>query len=98
MGATIRAGDGDGFVEVAEEAFDADGFVIAARSRVETDAKEGTSIGKNAAKSTASINDDEAAHADFEKDLLEEKTSEFMSVCIADRDADNELGEVAHSG
>jgi hypothetical protein len=65
MSATVRAGDGDGFVEVSGEAFNADGFVVAARSRVETDAKEGTSIGKDAAKSTASIDDDEAAHADF---------------------------------
>ena len=65
MSATIRASDGDGFVEVAEEAFDADGFVIATRGGVETDAKKGASVGEDATKGAASIDDDKATHANF---------------------------------
>ena len=71
MGTTIGASDGDGFIEVSEEALDADGFVVTPRGRMEADAEKGASIGKDAAKSAASVDDDEAAHTDFEKDLLE---------------------------
>jgi hypothetical protein len=98
MSATIRAGDGDRFVEIAEEPFNADSFMIAARSSVETDAEKSTGFAEDAAEGAASIDNDEAAHANFQKDLLEQKPSEFVCVDVMDGDAHHELSEVAHGG
>lgn len=70
--AAIGAGNGDGFVETGEEAFDTDSFMIATGSRVETDAEECTSIRENAIEAgTASIHGNEAMHTNFQKDFLE---------------------------
>jgi hypothetical protein len=65
---------------------------------MKTDTKELACISKYAAESTASVDDDKAAHANFQKDLLKQKAGKFMSVDVVDRHADDELGEVTHSG
>jgi hypothetical protein len=70
-GTTVRAGDSDGLVQVSEEAFDADGFVIAAGSGMEADAEEFARRSEDAAKSATSVDNDEATHADFQQNLLE---------------------------
>jgi hypothetical protein len=98
VSAAIRACDGDGLVEVAEEAFSTNSFVVATRSSVKTDAKKRRSFAENTAESTSSINKDEATHADFKEHLLKQKASEFMRVDIMDRNAHHKLSEVAHSG
>jgi hypothetical protein len=70
MRSTIGAGNGDCLVKTAEETLNTDSFVIAARGGMETNAKELTSSGKNAAESAASIDNNEAAHANFQQNLL----------------------------
>jgi hypothetical protein len=93
---TIGAGDGNSLVEVAEEAFDTDGFVVSTGSRVETDAKESTRIGKDATKGAAGINNNKATHADFQENLLEHKASKFMCMHVGDGNTDDKLSEVTH--
>jgi hypothetical protein len=73
--AAIGASDGDGFVEVAKEVFNADRFVITTGSSMEPDSKEGAGIGKDTAEGTIGIDNDEATHTDFEQDLLEKVPS-----------------------
>jgi hypothetical protein len=63
--AAVGTGDSHGFVEVAEEALDTDGFVVSTRSWVKTDAKQFAGVGENAAKGAASVDDNKAAHAHF---------------------------------
>ena len=65
-GATVRAGDSDGLVQIAEEAFDADSFMIAPGSGMEADAEELTGRSEDAAKSTTSVDNDETTHADLQ--------------------------------
>ena len=65
MSAAIRAGDGDCFVQIPEESLDADGFVIAARSGVKTDAEECASVCEDTTEGAAGVDDDKTAHADF---------------------------------
>jgi hypothetical protein len=98
MGAAVGTGDGDGFVKVAEEPFDADSFVVATRGGVETNAKEFTSGGEYATKGTTSVDDNKTTHTNFQQDFLEQKASKFMSMDVMDRYADNKLSEVAHRG
>jgi hypothetical protein len=93
---TIRAGNSDGFIKIAEEALNTDGFVIAARSSMEANTKEFASGSENAAESAASVDDDKAAHADFQQYLLEEESGKFMGMDIMNWHANHELGEVTH--
>jgi hypothetical protein len=65
-GAPVRAGDSDGLVQIAEEAFDADSFMIAPGSGMEADAEELTGRSEDAAKSTTSVDNDETTHADLQ--------------------------------
>jgi hypothetical protein len=60
MSTTTRAGNSDGLVKTLEEAFDTDGFVVAAGGGMEADAEELTGSTKHAAEGAASIHDDEA--------------------------------------
>ena len=62
VSATIRACDCDCFVQVSEEALNADSFVVCTRSRVETDAKDFADVGEDATKGATSVDDDKAAH------------------------------------
>jgi hypothetical protein len=93
---TIRAGNSNSFVEVSEEAFDTDGFVVSTGSRVETDAEESASVCEDATKSTAGIDDDKATHANFQENLLKHKASKFMCMYVSDGYTDDELSEVTH--
>jgi hypothetical protein len=65
VGAAVGAGDGDGFVKVAEEPFDTDSFVVATRGGMETDTKELTSSDEHATKGTTSIDDNKTAHTNL---------------------------------
>jgi hypothetical protein len=98
VGAAVGAGDGDGFVKVAEEPFDTDSFVVATRGGMETNTKELTSGDEHATKGTTSIDNNETTHANFQQDFLEQKASKFMSMDVMDRHADDKLSEVAHRG
>jgi hypothetical protein len=64
---------------------------------VEPDAKESTSVGEDATERTASVDDDKAAHADFQEDLLEQDPGQLVSVNVVGGNADYELSQVAHS-
>ena len=92
MCARVGASDSHGFVEVAEKALDTDGFVVTPGSWVETHAKEFTGFGENAAKGDASVDNDKSAHTHFQKDLLEQESSEFVGMNVCDRDAHDKLG------
>jgi hypothetical protein len=96
--AAIRAGNSDGFIEITEEALNTDGFVITTRGGMETNAKEFASGSEDAAKSAASVDDDKAAHADFQQCLLEEEAGKFVGMDIVNWHTNHELGEVAHGG
>jgi hypothetical protein len=71
MSATIGAGNSDGFIQVLEGVFDADSFVVAMRGSMETDAKKFAGFAKDATEGAAGIYNDEAAHANFQENLLE---------------------------
>jgi hypothetical protein len=98
MRATIRAGNGDGFVKVTKETLNTDGFVITTRGGMETNTEEFASSGENTAESAAGVDDDEAAHADFQQDLLKQKASKFVGMDVVNRHANHKLGEVTHGG
>ncbi len=66
MRSAVGTSNGDGFVEVPEEAFDADSFMIAPGSGMEADAEELTGGSEDAAKSTTSVDNDETTHADLQ--------------------------------
>jgi hypothetical protein len=88
----IGTSNSDGFVQVPKEALDADCFVVATRSSVQSNAEKLTSVGKDAAKSAASIDNNESAHSNFQQYLLEQKTGKVMGMSSLDGNADNELG------
>jgi hypothetical protein len=96
VSAAISAGDGDSLVQIAEEAFNADSFVVAARDSMVADTENSTGFFKDTTEGTASVNHDEAAHANFQKYFLKEKAGEFVGVDVGNWNADNELGETAH--
>jgi hypothetical protein len=60
--AAIATRNCDGLVQVPKETLHTDGFVVATRSSVQSNAKKLASICKDAAKSAASINNNTAAH------------------------------------
>jgi hypothetical protein len=66
----IRTGNSNGFVQVPKETLDTDGFVVGTGSLVQSDAEKLASVCKDAAKSAASINNNESAHADFHQYFL----------------------------
>jgi hypothetical protein len=69
---TIGAGDdGDSLVEEAEEAFDANCFMVTTGCGMKADTKEQAGIGEDAVEGAAGINNNEAAHANFQQDFLE---------------------------
>jgi len=98
MCAAIRASYGHGFVEVSEEAFNADSFMVTTGSGVEADAEEGAGVGEDATEGAAGVDYDQAAHANLQQNILEQKTSELMGMYIRDGDADDELRQVTHGG
>jgi hypothetical protein len=93
VSARIRACNSDNLVEAAEETFNTNGFVVAMRSSMEMNAKKRAGFAEDAAESASSIDNDEAAYADFEENFLEQKASEFMRTHVNDRDAHHKLGE-----
>ena len=72
--------------------------MIAARSRVESYAEKGTGVGENATEGATGVDNNKAAHADLEKNVLEQKPSELVGVNVGDGDADDELRQIAHGG
>jgi hypothetical protein len=94
--AAIGTSNSDGFVQVPKETLHTDGFVVATRSVVQSNAEKLTSVRKDAAKSAASINNNESAHANFQQYFLEQKTGKVMGMSSLDGNTDHELGEVAH--
>jgi hypothetical protein len=100
--AAVHASNSDGFVQISEEAFHADGLVVTglvvtARGGVEPNPEESASIRENATESTTSVHDDKAAHADFQEDLLEQDPGQLVSMNVVGGNADYELSQVAHS-
>ncbi len=67
---TIRTGNSNGFVQVPKETLDTDGFVVATGRPVQSDAEKFASVCKDPAKSAASIDNNESAHADFQQYFL----------------------------
>jgi hypothetical protein len=92
----VGTSNSDGFVQVLKETLDTDGFVVASGSAVQSNAEKLTSFRKDAAKSAASISNNESAHVDFQQDFLEQKTGKVMGMSSLDGNTDHELGEVAH--
>ena len=71
MSATIRACNGDCFVQVSEEALDTDSFVVSARSGVKTYTEECANLSEDTTKGAAGVDNNETTHADFQKNAVE---------------------------
>ena len=54
-----------------EEALNADGFVVAARSGVKTYSQEYASVSKDATRGATGVGENETAHTGFQKNVLE---------------------------
>jgi len=97
-GCAVFAGDGDSFVEGAEESFDRKAFVIAFCERVEAKAEGFAHSLEAAAKFAISVADDEATETHFEKDCLHEQFGERSRIGFASVVTDDKAGEVTHGG
>ena len=62
------------------------------------DVEEFASVGEDATKGTTVADYNEDAHSNFQKNLLEQKTSELMGMDIGNGNTDNKLGEITHGG
>jgi hypothetical protein len=87
----------DSFVKEAMEFFDTNCFVIALGGNVERDTKERTNGFKGAFESTAIVDDDEAAKANFEEDFLHEQPSKIRGGDIGGSGNKNKTSKVAHN-
>jgi hypothetical protein len=90
--AAIGTRNCDGLFQGRKETLHTDGFVVAMRSSVQLNAEKLASICKDAAKSAASVNNNESTHTNFQQYVLEQKMAKVMSMSSLDRNADNELG------
>ena len=88
--------DGDGFVQILEEALDAHGFVVALGDMVNIKAKEAAGSLEDFLKRAALVDNDEATHAELEEDFLIEDLGEVGGSDVFGGDADGELCQVAH--
>jgi hypothetical protein len=70
VGSTIVGGDGDSFVEKTMEVFDTDSFMIATSSNVNIDIEDGADFVKETFESTAVVDRNQTAEANFQKDFL----------------------------
>lgn len=68
VGATVVSGDGCNFVEEAKEAFDTDGFVVAAGSGMEGQLEDFAKAVEMGLEDTVGVDDDEAAETDFKEE------------------------------
>ena len=91
-------GDGDGFVEEAEEAFDNDGFMIAFECRLAWYVEAFAHSFKIFAERGAGVRGNLKAKADAEEDVFHEGFGEGGGVEGVNIDDDGKGGEVAHSG
>ena len=69
---TIGRGDGDGFVEDLKEAFDSQSFVVATGDAVMTNFEDLGHGNEITFELAVVVNDNQAAEANFQKDLLHE--------------------------
>ena len=97
-GRAVFAGDGNGFIEGAEEAFDREPLVIAFRERVKTKAKGFAHFLEAAAEFAIGVANHKTTETYFEKDRLHEEFGERGRIRFADVVADHKAGEIAHSG
>jgi hypothetical protein len=96
VGSSIVGGDGDCFVQETMEVFDADSLVIATSGDMNINVEDRANSLEEAFESTAIVDDDQSAEADFEKDFLDEKTSEVMSSDVVGGVDKYKPSEVAH--
>jgi hypothetical protein len=78
------------------EVFDSNSFVVAASGDMEIDAENGADFFKKAFESTAVVNNNETAEADFEEDVLDEETGEVVRSGVVSGSDENKSGEVTH--
>ena len=89
-------GDGNGAIEVEEEQFDADRFVVIAGGWFTLDLKEVTDGCQESTELTASVRADESTHANFEEDLLHEEADNGWGGDIVCFGGEDEAGKVVH--
>ena len=92
------AGNGDCFVEVPEEPFDRNSFVVALGGAMESDTEQGAHGLEEAGEGTSSIHHNQTTDSKLQQDLLEENMGQRVSTDVRDSDAADKLGEVAHAG
>jgi hypothetical protein len=76
--------------------FNANSLVVAASSDVDIDIQDATDFFEKTFKSAAVVDDDQAAEADFQKNVLDEETSEIVSSGIIRGGDEDKAGKVAH--
>jgi hypothetical protein len=97
VGATIVGGDGNDFAKEPVKVFNANSLVVAVSSDMNINIQNRANRLEKAFESTAVIDDDQAAETNFQKDFLNEKTSEIMSGDVASSGIDEDkTSEIAH--
>jgi hypothetical protein len=97
VGASIIGGDGNCVVQESVEVFDANSFVVATSCDMNINVEDGANSLEEAFESAAVIDNDQPAETDFQKDFLDEKTSEIMSSDVVSGIDKYKPSEVAHS-
>lgn len=96
VGATVISCNGDGLVEEAVEMLDTCGFVIATSGNVNHDVQNGADRLEETIESSAIINNDKTAKANFQKHDLDQQTTKVMGGDVVGGSDKDETGEITH--
>ena len=96
VGTTVVGCDCNSFVQKSVKVFNTDGFVIAAGGDMDIDIEDVADFLEETFEGAAVVDDDQAAEADFQKNILDEEASEIVGADIVGGSDEDEAGEITH--